>query len=81
MAEAKPSFVIPPVEDRSIRNVQRLPSWVPDYSVPVWPLPLNSAHFGASADLVGRRFETGDMFKLGVYGVAIDMITAVRREL
>ncbi|KAJ0413687.1 heterokaryon incompatibility protein-domain-containing protein, partial [Aspergillus carlsbadensis] len=73
-------MMIPPVEDRSLRNITHLPSWVPDYSAPEWPLRLMAAaifHFTASAHLVGGRFDTGDMFKLGVYGVAIDTIAAV----
>ncbi|PSN69931.1 hypothetical protein BS50DRAFT_300268 [Corynespora cassiicola Philippines] len=73
------ALMIPPVEDRSLRRVQHLPSWVPDYSAPEWPLHLMSAamfHFKASAHLFGGRFSTGDVSKLGVQGLKVDTISA-----
>jgi hypothetical protein len=32
------------VEDASVRKVENLPSWVPDYSIPPYPIPLQGLH-------------------------------------
>ena len=71
------------VEDRSLRKLEGLPSWVPDYSVPLRPLPyylLSSTKFDASKGLACSRCED-DMFSrdLRVSGFRLSPIVATAR--
>lgn len=71
---------VPPVEDSSNRNVESLPSWVPDYSAADAPLHLTSAamfHFKASAHLIGGTFDTGDLYTWGVWGLVVDTVDEI----
>ncbi|KAI9703924.1 MAG: hypothetical protein M1820_005706 [Bogoriella megaspora] len=75
-----PDMIVPPVEDRSLRNVKELPSWVPDYSAPDLPRPIISSaifHYRASAHLNGGLIATNDPYCIEIRGLMVGNISAV----